>query len=137
RPSSSTALCLPSSSALTRTRCSGGSTHARQVLASVSPPATPCLPVTPPQRIAPGRRWYLPFYQLQIAAYMYTAISIIINQLSNALYHCICICDHFFTAAGKLQVQSWQASQVQHHQPRVRDGGAAEEQGQGETRSQE
>jgi DNA mismatch repair ATPase MutL len=68
---------------------------------------------------------------------MYAAILIIINQLSNALYCCIHIHNHFFTAAGKSQVQSQQASQVQHHQPRVRDGGAAKEQGQGETRLQE
>ena len=38
--------------------------------------------------------------------------------------------NHFLTTTGKLQVQSWQAS---HHQLRDWDGGAAEEQGQGET----
>src|SRR3989344_5199800 len=133
RPSSSTALCSPSSSAPTRTMCSSGSACARQLPTSVDPPAVPPLPAAPPQRKVPGRRWYLPFYQFYIAVYVYTMICdhiSITKHLSNALYLCIRIRDHFLTTTGKSQVQSWQAS---HHQPRDQDGGAAKEQGQGET----
>jgi hypothetical protein len=68
----------------------------------------------------------------------FAIINSVTNHLSNTVYCHIHICPIFPTNAGKSQVQSWQALQVQHHQLRLREGGqAAKEQGESDHQLQE